>query len=169
MTAITSTPWGPPQQTRIIARGIVSVSTASHGGIHLDANLNAKVPTDLRSARAWYEEDSEWACVVATFPEHFSDRECYYATRTLESERPGARCMIAKEAYRRGDDWYLANSRKWAVVTMGTGTQAGRGEWCCTLERIDKSETARRILAHDEAFKGPFAELPGRPLQNLSS
>lgn len=71
--APTSSPWGAVQNSRQIARGIVEVDTASHGGIHLSPTLNAKVHAAWRDPKGWYEEDCEWAIVALTFPQHFAD------------------------------------------------------------------------------------------------
>jgi hypothetical protein len=74
------TPWGPAQTSEVIAPGIVFYSTASHGGFHLSAEQNSRVPLKLRQStflqlgmKGWYEEDCDAAIVLATFPE-YADR-----------------------------------------------------------------------------------------------
>ena len=42
------TPWGSSQHQRVLAEGITSVSTASHGGVHLDRKRNAAMPDYMR-------------------------------------------------------------------------------------------------------------------------
>ena len=59
--------WGDIQCVEKLANGIWTVSTASHGGIKLDRKHNAKVPTYLRQAGGWYEEDCEWAIPFVLF------------------------------------------------------------------------------------------------------
>lgn len=61
-------PWGTIQECREIAPGILSVSTAGHGGIKLDRRRNAAMPAPYRRAGGWYEEDCEWCLVAITFP-----------------------------------------------------------------------------------------------------
>ena len=61
--------WGGVQTVRTIVPGIREVSTASHGGLVLSDELNARIPAPLRRADGAYEEDCEWAVVVASFPE----------------------------------------------------------------------------------------------------
>ena len=56
------TPWGESQSVTNIAPGIISVSTAGHGGIKLDRTRNAMIPADARRKGGWYEEDSD-ACI----------------------------------------------------------------------------------------------------------
>ena len=79
-----STPWGGSQMAVIYAEGVVSHSTAGHGGFHLSADRNAKVHLLLRKETPWYEEDCEWAIVVISFPELFTGYE-----RSL-AEKPSA-------------------------------------------------------------------------------
>lgn len=68
------TPWGKADSQSVIAPGIVEVTTASHGGIHLEAHLNSQVHAAWRDKLGWYEEDCEWAIVAVTFPEHFQGK-----------------------------------------------------------------------------------------------
>lgn len=74
------TPWGIAQHSREIAPGIVSYSTASHGGIKLARERLEQVPKAWRDfasswshgwGSAWFEEDCAWAGVAIAFPEHF--------------------------------------------------------------------------------------------------
>lgn len=78
------TPWGPTQQKEVYAEGVAFHSTASHGGIQLSADRNAKVPEQVRSSDGWYEEDCAWACVAITFPELFTAYERRHAELTME-------------------------------------------------------------------------------------
>lgn len=56
-----TSPWGPIQDVYPIADGIVSVSTAGHGGIKLDRKRQAAMPDYLKREGGWYEEDCEWS------------------------------------------------------------------------------------------------------------
>ena len=72
------TPWGVAQTVTVIADGIESVSTSSHGGIRLSAERQAQMPERFVGLNkygrgCWYEEDCEWALVAVAFPEHFLD------------------------------------------------------------------------------------------------
>lgn len=65
-----NSPWGRVQHATILAPGIVSVSTSSHGGIHLDRAHQAALVRRFSSAwsekpcgrfcEPWYEEDCDW-------------------------------------------------------------------------------------------------------------
>lgn len=68
------TPWGVAQTVTTLAPGIQSVSTAQHGGIHLDAAHAAQMTAAavaasfLRDAR-WWEEDCDWTVPYLHFAE----------------------------------------------------------------------------------------------------
>jgi hypothetical protein len=64
-------PWGAVDHHVVIAPGIISVSTPSHGGIKLDRARNAKIHPAFRTAGGWYEEDCEADIAVFTFPDEF--------------------------------------------------------------------------------------------------
>lgn len=68
---VTHTPWGAPQHITLLAEGIRSVSTGSHGGIKLSAERNEQMPDYMRNDDGWYEEDSEWAKVTVVFQDAF--------------------------------------------------------------------------------------------------
>ena len=104
-----SSPWGRIDHARTLAPGIVSVGTASHGGIHLRADLNAAIPESLRSSDAWYEEDCEWAHVALIYPHAFNAQEQASAHRTVMNYMP--------EAY-----------EAWAGVVLGPGESRKKDE-----------------------------------------
>lgn len=68
-------PWGAIQHATEIAPGIVSVSTASHGGIWLSPERYARVPASLQAVARqyadapWFEEDCDVTIVGAIFAE----------------------------------------------------------------------------------------------------
>jgi hypothetical protein len=60
------TPWGQADRVQEVGPGVTFVTTPSHGGFHLDAARNARVPRAWRDAtwsgqglRGWYEEDCD--------------------------------------------------------------------------------------------------------------
>lgn len=72
-TVRSHSPWGPIQSATVLAPGIVSVSTAGHGGIWLSPEREAQIPENVRAiARQyapspWYEEDCDSAIVALWF------------------------------------------------------------------------------------------------------
>ncbi len=84
-----NTPWGPSQQIKTVAPGIVSVSTASHGGLKVSpevwARIEAAFPGQPTYAPAgWLEEDLDWSLAALACPELFPPRECFFAVRSAE-------------------------------------------------------------------------------------
>ena len=71
------TPWGAAQTEKTITKGIVAVTTSTHGGIGVSGEMADRLS---RAARAeaidqdgtyWFEEDCDWAIVAFEFPEYF--------------------------------------------------------------------------------------------------
>jgi hypothetical protein len=91
------TPWGQAQHVTEIAPGIVSVSTASHGGIHLSDERIAEMPKALQDfvpfggkqngLGRWFEEDCDWSVVALAFPQFFTDSDVKAAHATLKGYR----------------------------------------------------------------------------------
>ena len=65
------TPWGAADYVEHMAHGIVSVGTPGHGGVKLSPERNRKIPTALRQASGWYEEDCESYIPMMHYPEAF--------------------------------------------------------------------------------------------------
>ncbi len=87
------TPWGPAQQSKEIAPGIVRHDTASHGGYYVSPARVALMPKPLREFKPfaganWYEEDCDWCIVALAFPQYFPDDAIPLALKTLERYRP---------------------------------------------------------------------------------
>lgn len=122
MTPRLETPWGPAQIAKEIAPGITSVSTASHGGFILSPERLAALPQPLRAIKPWagegyYEEDCDWAIVVAGFWQYFDEHGAYFAYETMRSEQAGALGAYCaspegKSFAARHDDFYEANKTK---------------------------------------------------------
>jgi hypothetical protein len=99
---ITYTPWGAPQHITLLAEGIRSVSTASHGGVKLSPERNAQMPDYMRNEDGWYEEDSEWAKVAVVFPDAFG-ADVVTAYGTLRNWEPDAYEKFTGQALKPGD------------------------------------------------------------------
>lgn len=92
------TPWGIAQHIHEIAPGIVSYSTASHGGIYLSPERVAEMPQSLqdfvpfggpqKGPGRWYEEDCDWSVAALAFPQFFAEDEVRQAHSTLKGYRP---------------------------------------------------------------------------------
>lgn len=60
-----SSPWGPIQTVEPLGPDVVSVTTASHGGLRVSFTALARLPEAIRqtaySEGGWFEEDCDWA------------------------------------------------------------------------------------------------------------
>ena len=81
------TPWGATQHGEAISKQIYTVSTSSHGGIHVAEVENMLIPEPFRRDDGWYEEDCDWAVVAHVFPHLFREQDVIAAKRTLRSWR----------------------------------------------------------------------------------
>jgi hypothetical protein len=60
-----SSPWGPIQTIEPLGLDVVSVTTASHGGLRVSPTALARLPEPIRqtafSGNGWFGEDCDWA------------------------------------------------------------------------------------------------------------
>lgn len=80
------TPWGYSQSHDVIAPGIISHSTASHGGYQLSEERWRDLQAIYKgfwaspySPRKWLEEDCDCLAAVFTWPDEFGGRACWHA------------------------------------------------------------------------------------------
>lgn len=134
----TSTPWGAAQQSQRIAVGIVSYSTAGHGGIHLTAKRVAQMPLSLQTylknslsaaGDAWFEHDCEWAFVALSFPEFFpKDQDS--AEATLRNTFPEAweafygKPLLPGQSRARDEKLFYENNADRLISTAAWGSWA---------------------------------------------
>jgi hypothetical protein len=61
----TTTPWGQADQAEVLAEGIISYSTPSHGGIWLSAARQREIePVRAKNwlgSLEWWEDDCDWS------------------------------------------------------------------------------------------------------------
>lgn len=119
-----ATPWGLPNRCVRYAEGVLSYSTPSHGGFHVDRERLAAMPAVLRNKDGWFEEDCEWAKVATAFPDLFTAYECDHAERTLRDWMPDAweavhGCRLdASESYTREQQQFERDHAKdWVVIS----------------------------------------------------
>lgn len=176
------TPWGPPQQQEAVAPGITRVSTAGHGGYHVDASALATMPPALaaldtfaggdgRGGR-WFEEDEDWCVVALAFPHLFQPYQVWRALQTFgcctrtQPRYAAANAAFAgaarEEAERIASAWFDEHRDHWRVRGYGCGTGPG---WIVHCEHLSSGESASRQVSAAEFRDLPpvFAELPGIP------
>ena len=88
------TPWGMSQSAEDIGGGIISYSTAGHGGLFVPTPLLAEMPDALRcncyaGGNWWFEEDCEWALVALAYPQYFTAEQMGYAIDTIRAFKTG--------------------------------------------------------------------------------
>lgn len=93
------TPWGLAQDSTVLAEGIISYSTAGHGGIWLSKKRQEELEKGLGKINnfladpAWWEEDCDWAIPYTYFAE---DIKKYGNAHNFEQN-----LETAKRIYRR--------------------------------------------------------------------
>lgn len=128
-----TSPWGKVDHATILAPGIVSVSTSSHGGIHLDrahqAIIRKRFPAYADSPRGrfsepWYEEDCDWSVPFMMF-----DGEIL---AYLQSQGPSWELDHYAEnhdlAYRTWRNWLPDSFEEYFGVTLKPGESYIRDE-----------------------------------------
>lgn len=82
-------PWGRCQSHTVLAPGIVKVTTASHGGIHLDEWRERQMPPALAGKfDGWYEEDVCACLPIVAFSNEFPAEVAATALNDLRHELP---------------------------------------------------------------------------------
>ena len=85
-----NTPWGGSQCATVYADGVVSHSTAGHGGFHLDAAHNAKGPPCPSRAGRLVRRGLRMGGCRQALPELFTDYERRCADQTIRDWYPDA-------------------------------------------------------------------------------
>lgn len=97
-----NTPWGKADYVNTIIDGIVSVATASHGGLKLSDERQAVVPSYMQRLAGWYEEDCEWAIPFVVFEKEIMESADESAKRAIrEGEHKRAFSTWNPVAYER--------------------------------------------------------------------
>jgi hypothetical protein len=87
---VKNTPWGPAQSAVELAPGIISYSTASHGGIWLSADRQRKINYEKNwlGSKEWWEEDCDWAIPYLVFAEDIrAFGKAYHFEQNLEAAK----------------------------------------------------------------------------------
>jgi hypothetical protein len=94
-TMTIDTPWGRADRVEKVGRGILAVSTPSHGGYFVPQELYDAMPEALRvnpyGRGTWFEEDYEWSLVALAFPDLFEAGQLGYAVKFVKAyKEPGS-------------------------------------------------------------------------------
>lgn len=127
---IAHTPWGVANSIRLLADGIYSVSTPSHGGIKLSAERNSAIPSFMRLQSGWYEEDVEWARVAMIFPNVFEPADVVMAETVFKNWEPDSferlfgRQLQPGESHKRDESLFQVAHANDLVATTAWGDWA---------------------------------------------
>jgi len=155
-----NTPWGASQCATVYADGVVSHSTAGHGGFHLDAAQNAKVHPVLRARDGWYEEDCAWAAVAQALPELFTDYERRCADQTIRDGYPDAwetihgRSLPPGESHEKDRQAFERDhASDWIVISaIRSDHHRGMTECVATLGGDRRAAELRRYLVPSDEY-----------------
>lgn len=167
MPLIVNSPWGRVQHSRQVCPGVIEVSTASHGGLHLSAERWSKLsdtfPTFKPYAgQPWLEEDCD--CVLATllWPDEcaaYGDFSIYTACRIARAHRDSWPSVLewldsqAGEHIRiRVGQFMRDHSQDWMVSSWGTdGTNSH-----AVFRRIGDNKTVGIDLRNGQELDKPL-------------
>lgn len=161
-----STPWGPAQNAREFAPGIVFYSTASHGGFKLSPDRLAAMPALFREPEGWYEEDCEAAKVMVSFPEFFPAQMAPTASDTLRHYYPNLYEAHFKvtlqpgESYKKDKNQFLLDNQERYIGIAAWGSTAENNVpdgWvgvCCRRGGFsDPRNDERWVLVRQEDYQ----------------
>ncbi|MCD4662800.1 hypothetical protein [Agrobacterium sp.] len=162
-----STPWGASQGATIYADGIVSHTTAGHGGFKLSAARNVAVHHPmLRADGGWYEEDAAWAIVALTFPDLFTRYERKCADKTVRDTWPDAweaihgRSLLPGESHEKDRKAFAqVHAGDWIVISaLRSDHHPGMTEVIATIggKRDGRAEERRFLIPSDDYAVGRF-------------
>jgi len=136
-------PWGTVDSCKVVAPGIMSVSTPGHGGIKLSRANNAKMPEMARKKGGWYEEDCEWSLVALVFPEAFEGLEDT-AKSSAKNWFPEAYEAITGETVAVEESCTLKRRAFEAATADKFVTVSARGDWATDVPAGMVGVTARK-------------------------
>jgi hypothetical protein len=154
-----NTPWGKPQTCDLLAEGIWSITTSSHGGIKLDRDRNAKVPEGARRPSGWYEEDCDWVIVALVYPDLYSEQSRKRAKDIAKNYLPAEYTAITGETLTAEDSVKL---RREAFDRANFEKFVARAAWGLPDKMV--RVLARRASTGEEAyFVVPAADYGNKP------
>ena len=156
---VIQTPWGPSQHVKEHATGILSISTAGHGGIMLSPErwaLVSSVFPDFKpwAGEGWLEEDTDYAIAIVLWPALFKAHTVWQIVeqglraqpnewsntmmciRSWLLHKPAGRALA-----RKAREWAELNGDKWLAGSMSSGRSGG---WSVEWLRVGSNE--RRVV-----------------------
>lgn len=153
-----STPWGKAQQQKTVAPGVISVSTASHGGYLVNSDAAAKMPSSLRAiGMRWhnwlaFEEDCDWCAVLLSFPQINPDH-ADQALSTLKNWHPDTYTAWSGKPLAPEDSMMLREKMFKEKTRLQFVCVAAWGDWCATVPTGFIGICARRESDQAEVYR----------------
>lgn len=156
------TPWGVSQSVETLVTGMLSVTTAGHGGIFVSAERLADMPQELRvglpaiGGGMWFEEDEAAAFpFLLFFKERFWNEEDYdHLIYWIPRVIAGIRWMDAQPCFPEHMGWTREKRAQrlaladWAETRKAELVAWVQGEWGKVADfckaRMDAEEAARK-------------------------
>lgn len=164
-------PWGSVDIAIHHAPDCDFCNTPSHGGFRVANGLLERVESvhgagfKPWAGRGWYEEDCDWAAVVAALPELFSRKECFTALRCVarnavrdadEHNGQGWRAILAWSRSSdchaailraKAEHWARESADLWECTSGGTksGYDAADVDWVSSFRRFGDDATLRAV------------------------
>ncbi|MCQ4121360.1 DUF7007 domain-containing protein [Rhodococcus tibetensis] len=152
-----SSPWGSVQYGSTLADGIITVSTAGHGGVRISPQRLRQMPSALRlGRRRWFEEDCESALVAVAFADdlELDDRRRELAAQSVADWFPTAweahfgRTLQPGQSYVRDKETFtVANADR---MVADSATQHSRDQ-CSARAGVLRPQRRRRSGVRDHA------------------
>lgn len=153
-----NTPWGPSQTVEQIAPGIVSVSTAGHGGFNLSPERWRELSDSFiffsYAGRYWLEEDCDVALAVIRWPELFCGDMVFSCVRLIRSG-----FMTHGE---HAQSWLASPAGEPARAKAATFQASVDGQWERGGMSGDGDGWVVDFTRGTECRQGLFASYPGR-------
>ena len=143
------TPWGKPQDVKMLTEGLYFVSTARHGGLWLSDEWIKKLPKSYKSFvgnRRWAEED----CDAAEVLQYFGLLSLVTDTMALEITAEDIEKGKQSRQTWRGEDWF--SRQQHGAYSDTEGHYGG-----------PVSEAYCRVTGHTESLISTHRTLQQRP------
>jgi hypothetical protein len=149
-------PWGTVDYSSELARGIVSVGTAGHGGIKLSPERNRVIPAGLKERAGWYEEDAASSIVGMYFPEAFPNWTQEKFEQSVKDWFPDGWELATGKHLRPGDS-RNRDRDVWAESHAGDfvmTSASSRGDMVEITARRGSDDTRATFLVPTDEYRG---------------
>lgn len=103
-----NTPWGRTETFKRFCDDIVFYSTCSHGGFRISSKFKKMIDSGWNRTKVWFEEDCEFAIVVYTFKQYFSDADYISAIDKLKNWYPYEYMNVTGEILTSSDSFIIS-------------------------------------------------------------